>query len=97
MVMWNSKKENRVNWKGVTDMVRTLLGMLVAVVTFLSLAGPSFAAERTFTQDQFVNLLSWNVPHHAEPIPGMKTLPDVPGGHVWDWREHMVPLYKGTR
>lgn len=86
-------KEN----KEVIRMVKILLAGLMVMVGLLLLAGPSSASEVTFTHDQFVNLLPWNVPHHTEPIPGMKTLPDVPGDHVWDWKEPMVPLYKGTR
>lgn len=78
-------------------MTKMPLAGLMVMVGLLFLSGPSSAAEVTFTPDQFVNLLPWNVPHQTEQIPGMKTLPDVPGDHVWDWRERMVPLYKGTR
>lgn len=89
-------------------MRKIILAGLAIVAGLLLLAGTSYAAEGTFGQNQSVNLVQWNVPHYpglipgaktlpdVGPMPGMETLPDIPGDHVRDWREHMVPLYKGT-
>lgn len=86
-------KEN----KEVIKMLKIMLAGLTLMMGFLLLAEPSSAAEATFGQQQFVNLLQWNGHQSTEWIRGEKSLPDILGGHAEDWREHMVPLSQGTR